>query len=148
MSIPAELLAWHYAGGLLCGGYECPDSVPDTVTDERVRFVMNAVIAVASVDDAWPVDVRRVADVLYVLGVFDDIGGAAFLIELIQSWSERVERGRILGALYAHYQIAMAAVEDELATNDELAALIQRRSQIRAIGNDALAALLAAEEAT
>jgi hypothetical protein len=147
MKLPDELRAWHWAGRVLNGACECPDSTPDWVTDERVRLVTDAVIAVAYVDNAWPVDVGRVGDVLYTRGVFDEIGGAAFIIELMASWSERIDRARYLGTIYANYLIAMAAVEDELVTNEELAALIDRRTKIRACAGDAFASLIAAKEA-
>lgn len=147
MRLPMDLVAWHWAGSLLAGATDCPDSVPSTVTDERVYRVIEAVIAVAYVDQTWPVDLGRVADTLYTLGVFDEIGGAAFLIELMSSWFERIERARYLGTIYAHCRIAMAAIEDELATNDELARLIDRRTVVRECANDALAAIRAAEEA-
>lgn len=147
MSASLEQVAWHWAGGLLAGAYECPNSVPQTVTDERVRRVVEAVIAVAYVDQAWPLDVGRVAAVLHELGVYESIGGAAFLIELMTSWSERIERAEYLGGMLAQCWIALAAINDELATNDELARLIQRRTDIRACANDALAALREMEAA-
>lgn len=147
MSAPIELVAWHWAGGLLSGAYACPASVPRAVTDERVRRVVEAVIAVAYVDQVWPVDLGRVVDVLRALEAFDEIGGGAFLIELMSSWSERIDRARYLGAMLAFCQIAHAAIDDELATNDQLAALIDRRCEARERAELALTALRATEEA-
>lgn len=142
-----HLLAWHFVGGLLGGAYACPDSVPRSITDERLQRVVEAVIAVAYVDQTWPVDVGRIVDVLQERGVYEDIGGSAFLIDLMASWTERVERAEYLGAVMALCQIALDAINQELATNDELAALINRRSDARERASAALAVLTSTTEA-
>src|SRR5690606_18762435 len=46
VSPPAELLAWHAVGAWLVGAHEPPDHVPDAVVDDRLRRVIEAIIAV------------------------------------------------------------------------------------------------------
>lgn len=146
ITAPTEMLAWHWVGGLLLGAYACPASVPTTVEDERLRRVLEALVAVRHVDGAWPVAVERVADVLHHVGALDEIGGVPFLLELIESWSERVTRGRELGEREAQAQIALARLHAEIAAEDELIAAIERREQARTMADEAMRPLASAAE--
>jgi hypothetical protein len=145
--IAIELLAYHWAGGLLLGAYRCPDHVPNAVADERLRRVVEAIIAVAAVDGAWPVDVGRVVDTLVALGVYDEIGGLPLLLDLMETWSERVTRARVLGELEAAARIALVHLRAELRAEDEMVEAIARRARARECSADAIAAFEAASEA-
>ncbi len=145
--VPIEMLSYHWVGGVLIGEYQCPGHVPDAVKDDRLRHVIEAIISVTNVDGTWPVDVVRVGDVLDRLGVLEEIGGAALLLNLMETWSERITRARILGEREAWARIARAACDAELAAENDLATAIDRREQARSIANEAMAALHAAPEA-
>ncbi len=142
-----DQLAWHWVGGLLVGAYDCPGSVPDAVADERLRRIVEAIIAVAWVDQAWPVDVGRVAATLHEMGTYRDIGGHPLLIDLVETWSERVTRARELGEIEAACRIALATLADEQSAAEAALTAADTYRAARARAAAAMAALDAARDA-
>jgi hypothetical protein len=145
--VPIDLLAYHWVGGLLLGAYACPDHVPDAVEDERLRRIVEAVIGVAAVDNLWPLDVGRVMETLVALGVYEQIGGITLLLDLMDTWSDRMTRARVLGELEAAARIALIHLRDELEAEDAMVCAIERREQAHRKSTEALAAFEAASEA-
>lgn len=137
--VPTEMMAWHWVGGLLLGIYPCPSGVPEAVEDERLQRVVETLIAVNYVDNVWPVDVRRVVDVLEHVGQLEKIGGATLLIDLVETWSERMERARTLGEIEARARIALALLHQEQAAEDAVFIAIERREQAHAQATEAIA---------
>lgn len=142
-----EMLVWHWIGGLLLGAYPGPDHVPDNVKDERLRRVVEALIAVRFVDGVWPVDLGRIVDVLCHVDAFHEIGGTPLLLDLMATWDERITCAQILGEREAWVRIALAACRAEIAADDDMFAAVDRRERAREKSNEAIAALGSASEA-
>lgn len=128
--VPPELAAWHFVGGLLLGAYECPSSVPEHVTDERLQRIVEAAIGVWAVDGA--VDVVRVGDTLDVLGLLESVGGAAMLHELIESWAEREERAQRLGLQMFVAETTQRMIRAQVACGKHLLEVRERYETRRA----------------
>jgi hypothetical protein len=109
-----EELEYHYVGGLLNGALAPPGSAVCTI--DRFRRVEEACIALDHVDGE--VRLERVADVLHELGVYAELGGTAFLVDLMEAWLERVARARELGELLARAEVAAHYVARERRMHD------------------------------
>lgn len=136
----AAELAYHVAGLALLGEI-APLAVVPPMPPGDPQNVVSAVVAVWSVDRAWPVDVGRVADVLLERGQWWPMGGASYVIPMIETCRARMDRARELGELLAAAIVLADRLDAASATDDELLQLVDRREQARDLADRALSEL-------
>jgi hypothetical protein len=141
MTLTLEMRERHFVGGLLLGAYGIPGDFDETppLTDERLRWVLDATTIAARASGVWPVDLNRVAGELARLGVLEEVGGRAFLHELIESWDEREDRAYRLGLIMAAHALAVGRLEQQAAAEEHLVAALRRFETSKEKANEAIA---------
>lgn len=137
---PREVREWHAVGGWLLGTLAPPRSM--CVTDDRLQWVLAAIMGVHSASKQWPIDLQHVAASLRHLGVYEEIGGTPLLLELISSWDERVTLGEDLGELLVRTIVADVATREEIRAQDRVVAALEQEHEARTRAEAALSAAL------
>lgn len=139
----AHLRERHLVGGVLLGAYPPPDDFEPgaSVADRDLAYVLDAVKFAHGVTEEWPVDLPDVLSALEKMGVADEVGGADFLLYLVEAWSDAETRSRELAQRLAAVQVIDAALVLHRHAEGRLADAIDLASRARAMTVDATALL-------
>lgn len=136
----ADELAYHLGGLAMLGEIPPLDRVP-SMPAGHPHHVVAAVVAVYQAERIWPVDLGLVADVLREREQWWAMGGAYYVVPMMETCRTRMDRARELGKLLACAVIASKHLDAASATEDELFRLADQRRREREQAEEAIALL-------